>query len=357
MTRLPDDAEVEGFRAAQQQLPADNPYRRGWSRDGTRTDASALAEAWDRGYREGRSLPQGVMTMEPGIYTGLPVARYFADPAPEPSLTQSLAKLIVAKSPLHAWYAHSRLNPDYKEDDDSKFDLGNTAHTLLIGRGKDVVALDFDHWRTKEAKALREKYRVEGKLAVLGTQYERAQRMVAAAREQLEHRDKGHLFGDIEGGETVLIWQEKIGRQTIYLRTMVDWLKDGIFCDFKTTDMSVAPHALGRLMATAGWNIQAAMAERGLRALGMARCHHYYFCAQETDAPYSLSIAEMSETALHFGHRQLEVAVRIWARCMRDNRWPSYPLQTITPDLPEWHQAEWLNREENEFHDDLLDAG
>ena len=94
--------------------------------------------------------------LKPGIYREFPVADYYADPAPTPSLTQSLAKIIIERSPLHAWHAHPRLNPDFERDDPTKYDVGNIAHALMLGRGKDLVVLEtFDDWRTNDAKKRR----------------------------------------------------------------------------------------------------------------------------------------------------------------------------------------------------------
>ena len=55
---------------------------------------------------------------EPGIYADFPVADYFADPTPEPSLTQTLAKLLLERAPIHAKYAHPRLTPVVPDEDD-----------------------------------------------------------------------------------------------------------------------------------------------------------------------------------------------------------------------------------------------
>jgi hypothetical protein len=200
----------------------------------------------------------------PGIYLDVAANDYHADPCPAPSLTQSVAKILLAKSPLHAWHAHPRLNPDYQHNDDTKFDVGNIAHKMLLGRGKQIEVLDFDDWRTKAAKEAREKAAGVGKLAVLGKHAARADRMAIAAREQLELRGLGHLFGAAGDSEVVVAWQE--GK--IWLRQMVDWLSADrvIFADYKTTDESAAPDALARKMVNDGWHIQAAMGDRGLRA-------------------------------------------------------------------------------------------
>jgi hypothetical protein len=86
---------------------------------------------------------------KPGIYRDFPTAHYFADPCPEPSLSQSVAKILVEQSPLHAFQAHPRLYvPTADEDADEKYDkaraIGNAAHALMLDRGKVLAVGEFD---------------------------------------------------------------------------------------------------------------------------------------------------------------------------------------------------------------------
>lgn len=289
------------------------------------------------------------MIARPGIFTDIDPAAYHADPCPEPSLTQSVAKVLLDHSPLHAWHAHPRLNPDWRADDDTKFDVGNIAHKMLLGRGKQIVVLeDFNDWRTKEAKALREVAASEGKLAVLGKHAAKADRMVNAARAQLELRGLDGLFGTDGDSEVVLAWREN----NIWLRQMVDWLSDDrrIFADYKTTDMSAAPGALPRMMVNAGWPIQAAFGQRGLDVLHPDTIgrRKYLFVVQEADPPYALSVAAMSDDALLMGRKQVEFAATAWKTCVARNRWPGYPSEIVTPEYPGWHEQQWLDREIHE---------
>jgi hypothetical protein len=282
----------------------------------------------------------------PGFYTTMTAADYFADPCPAPSLTQSVAKILLAKSPLHAWHAHPRLNPDYRHDDNTKFDIGNIAHRLLIGRGKDVVVLDFDDWRKSAAKEAREEASARGQFAVLGKHYSKAEAMVRAAREQLHNCGLGELFEEGYGlGEVVTAWQE----DNIWLRQMCDWLTTDLraFADYKSTEMSAAPHTLSRKMVNDGWAIQAAMGERGLDTISptTAGRRRYLFVVQEDTKPYALTVAEIGEAALTMGRKQLDMAVAIWRHCIETDRWPGYPEEIARPEYPGWAETEWLNRE------------
>lgn len=291
------------------------------------------------------------MIEKSGIYLDMSERDYRADCCPKPSLTQSMAKILIQKSPLHAWHAHPRLNPDFRPDDDTKFDVGNIAHALLIGRGKDIEVIEgADDWRKQATKDKRDAAAAEGRIAVLGKHSALADRMVKAAREQLALRGLDTLFApDLGKGEVCVAWEE----DGIWLRQLVDWLtlSADVFADYKTTDMSVAPDGLGRMMWNAGWHIQAAMGERGLDAVDPATAgrRKYLFVVQETEKPYSLTVASISEAAMTIGRKQLQYAVDLWRRCMADDRWPGYPPEIVTPEIPGFAEAQWLDRESREF--------
>jgi hypothetical protein len=296
-------------------------------------------------------IPQsGLRIFKPGFYPDLQSGAYFADPCPSPSLTQSLAKVLLEKSPLHAWHAHPRLNPDYRHDDDTKFDVGNVAHKLMIGRGKELEILDAPDWKATgmgkgamtKLHADRDAAREAGKVPVLGKTVAKADRMVRAAREQLDLMHLSAFFAKGDG-EVVLAWKEG----DLWLRQMVDWLTPArdTFIDYKTSDMSAAPDGLGRVMVNAGWPIQAAMAERGLNALLGPAKRQFFFVMQETDPPYSISVARMSNDAMTMGGKQLARAVEIWAECVAHNIFPGYPPEIVTPEYPGWHEQQWLERE------------
>ena len=52
----------------------------------------------------------------PGIYPGISAADYHADCAPEPSLSSSIARTLLAQSPLHAYHAHPRMGGRYADE-------------------------------------------------------------------------------------------------------------------------------------------------------------------------------------------------------------------------------------------------
>lgn len=305
---------------------------------------------------------------KPGIYKDFPVADYFADPAPEPSFTQSLAKILLDRSPLHAFQAHPRLYvPTVEEDEGAeKYDkakaIGNAAHALMLGRGKTLAVEDFPDFRTKEAKAFKAAAIESGKEPILQKHYGVAVDMVAEAAAQLQ-RIKGceHAFDPIQGDAEVVIASCEDG---LWLRSMIDWISTDLreVWDYKTSGQSASPYATGKLMASAGWHIQAAMHERILDEIdpdGAGR-RRFLYVAQENEEPYALTVNQIGEEAMTFGRKQLAYAIGIWRDCMERNHWPAYPPRIIIPELPGWHGNNWLARElaeESENDTSLLYAG
>lgn len=290
---------------------------------------------------------------KPGIYREFPTADYFADPMPEPSFTQSLAKTLLDQSPLHAYQAHPRLNvPTGEEDDAEGYNkakaIGNAAHSMMLTRGKSLAIGDFKDWRKKEAQEFKAAAIADGSEPILKKHAVTASAMCFAANEQLAHIpgcQNAFTIGDAE----VVIANCENG---IWLRAMLDWITPDLreVWDYKTSGMSASPYATGKMMASAGWHIQAAMHERILDAIdpkGAGRRKHY-FVAQENSEPFALTVNQIGEAALTIGRKQLDYAVRAWSHCLTKGVWPAYPNRIIIPDLPGWAESGWLSREETE---------
>jgi hypothetical protein len=292
---------------------------------------------------------------EPGIYRGVESAHYFDDPCPEPSLSQSLCKILIEQSPLHAKMAHPRLAPPIHEDEETTEPyvkaqaIGNAVHAMMIGRGKDMGIIDYPNFMTKLAKEARAEVVGAGKEPILAKHWDAASHMVVAARQQLlriEGCERAFKEGD---GEVVIASCEE-GQ---WLRSMIDWITPDLreVWDLKTSGMSASPYNTGRMMASAGWHLQAAMHERILDDIdpdGAGRRKFRYVC-QENEIPFALTVNEIGESALTIGRKQIDYAISAWRRCIETNTWPAYPLRIIRPELPAWAESSWINREIHEY--------
>jgi hypothetical protein len=280
----------------------------------------------------------------PGIYYDVAEADYRSDPTPIPSLTQSLVKIIVEKSPKHAWCASPRLNPQYEYEDDTKFDLGNITHRLILGRGKDIEVVQFDDWRKKAAQDAREEAAEHGRIAVLQHQFDQATEMVTAAWAQLKVHEDSDAF---QGGrsEVMICWEE----DGIWFRSLIDHISDDLrtITDFKTSGMSMAPHIIGIRAETAGWHIQAAFIERGLDILDPAGAgrRRFRFIAEETDKPHTLTSMHMNEYWLSMGRKKVQAGIALWRPAVATNYWRGYGTAAVVPEYPGYKEKQWLERE------------
>ena len=284
---------------------------------------------------------------EAGRFARAPLSaeEYHGDPMEQPSLSASIAHLLCTMSPLHAWLAHPRLNPDYEREEDAKFDVGTVAHALLL-QGKDpaevVEIVDADDWRTKAAKEARDAARDAGKVPLLSKQAEAVAAMLSATRAQMDACDSDpRLFTDGQPEQT-LTWQEPNG---VLCRARLDWLRDDLVTidDYKTTSASANPERWTRTMFQIGGDVQAAFYLRGLRAVTGRRAT-FRFVVQETFPPYALSVVVPSEAALEVGNAKVEHALAVWERCLASGEWPAYPQERAYAYPPMWEAQRWIGR-------------
>jgi hypothetical protein len=291
---------------------------------------------------------------KPGIYRGIETADYFADPAPEPSLSQSICKLLLERSPWHVKHAHPRLMLAPLTDEDVEEykkpqAIGNAAHAIMIGRGKTLEIIKANDFKGGEARKLRNAAFAAGKSPILEKHLVIASDIVASGMRQLKAHEDHDAFTNGHG-EVALIWQD----DGIWCRALVDWLHDDLRTvdDYKTSAMSMAPHVIGLRAENAGWHIQAAFIERGLEALdpkGTGR-RRYRFIAQEQDGePYALTSMHMSEHWLTMGRKKVAAAMSLWRAAMATNYWRGYGTRAVIPEYPGFKETQWLDREINEF--------
>lgn len=293
-------------------------------------------------------------------------AEYLADPAPEPSLSSSIAKIMLDRSPAHARLAHPRLGGQRSESTPEQ-DMGTLVHRLVLGKGADVHPVPAGDWRTKAAREERAAARSAGKIAVLSSQYQEA---VVAARAIVEHLSwQGvSLDGDSEVG---ILWQEEVAvprlveavrhnpvlhaaavavtgmeptwteSPAIWCRTMLDHVtfRDGMLNvnDLKTI-YSAHPDDCTRSALKFGYDIQQAAytraAELAWPEYAGRVVFSFLFC--EVDPPYSVTVAQLDATMRERGRRRWNEAVETWSRCLHTDTWPSYTREPVTLQSPGW---------------------
>lgn len=282
------------------------------------------------------------MSFDQGFHT-MPAAQYHSDPAPQPSLSCSVAKKLLSESCRKAWFAHPRLNPNYRAETDSKFDLGTCSHAVLLENdASKIVVIDPEQypsktggvpagWTNNAIRAARDNAYGLGKTPLLKSHYGDVRNMVDAALAFIEESAIKEAWHDAES-EVTGIWSEK----GIWLRCRFDRLtKDrrGIIDYKSTTDAS--PDGFSRQIPRMGYHIQDAFYRRCLRALGYPS-PRFVFLPQECEPPYDCSLAGCSDALRQIADAEVERAVRLWAECVSSGTWPGYPKDICYAEPPSY---------------------
>lgn len=287
------------------------------------------------------TLPEALTRqLGPGIHSFIAEDDYHRDPCAEPSLSASMAKLLVSQSPLHAWTAHPRLNPNWAPDVSSKQqDIGTAAHALLLGVGKGIQEIPFGDYRSNAAKEARIRARAAGMVPVLSDDVADVRAMVLSAVQQVTAHEIGNVFDGCKAEQT-MVWRDG----ETWCRARIDCLPADFtgegrarLVDYKTTSGSAEPDAFASRLYGMDGDIQAAFYERGLLKLyPNVREVEFLFIAQETEPPYGLSVVSLGNMALDQAREKVEEAFKVWRACMKADRWPGYPPRVCRVDPPGW---------------------
>ncbi|WP_018812815.1 PD-(D/E)XK nuclease-like domain-containing protein [Salinispora pacifica] len=275
----------------------------------------------------------GLVVTDPGVYAGIRDTVYHADPVPQGSLSSSGARRLIPPS-CPAIYKHWR---DSGQNPKRDFDLGQAAHSLVLGAGPEIVEVTHDNWRTNAAKDAAGEARQAGKVPLLTKDYEVVQAMAAKLR---EHPTAAALLRP-EGGrpELSMFWVDPETR--IWCRARTDWLdvsRPGrlIVPDYKTC-VSAAPDDLQRVIWDHGYHQQADWYLGGLRALGVASDDsQFVFIFQEKRPPYLVTVAQPDPFALRVGSHLNRQARHLYRECVTSGRWPGYTDDVALISLPGW---------------------
>lgn len=283
--------------------------------------------------------------MTPGVYS-LSEDEYHNDPCGVPSLSSSIAKILVADTPLHAWTCHPRLNIDFQREEKEIFDRGAVAHALLL-QGLEVgVVLDYPDWKTKKAQEERISLRQAGKTPILQKHWDVVQQMITRAKQQLAaHKEASNAFMDGKPEQT-LIWIDEASDGTpVHCRARLDWLHDShlIIDDYKSTGRDVNPLNIGGKLNN--WEIQESFYRRGVKKL-FGLDAQFRFIAQENTEPYALSVIGFGPDIQWLGDAKVQRAIDLWAKCLESGNWPGYPDRICYPILPKWAEDEEVRRQE-----------
>ncbi len=258
----------------------------------------------------------------PGVYD-IPFDVYLADPVKGGSLSHSGSRKLM---PPHcpAYFDYCREHPSEPTD---AMEEGRAVHSLLLG-GPEVVPVDFDSWRGKEAQRQRGDIRAAGQIPVLAKDMADLEGMVAALR---RHPEASVLLDPARGkAEQTLVWQDK--QTGVWRRSRVDFLPDStperrmLLPDYKTT-RSASPVKLPRAIEDYGYHTQGGWYLDGVEALGLAIAPVFMLIFQEKTPPYLITVVEVPMRTVHIGRIHNRWALEAYAWCTEHDTWPGYEYE------------------------------
>jgi len=240
--------------------------------------------------------------------------------------SQSVAKVLLSKSPLHA-------RAEIRKEPTKLMDRGNIMHRLVLGKGKDYKVLEFSDWKKDVAKDARDAARKEGLVPVLAHHFE--EYSIAAAAIVVRLSDMGI---DLDGAsELAFEWTEITHHGAVLCRGMADhiWLDTGRILDLKIID-NAAPANVERSAATLDHAVQHAAYTRAVQQLrpDLVGRVQFLFAFCEPGEPHDVNVSEPDGVFRELGEQRWIRAITTWAKCVAEDKFPGYGVNHL--NAPMW---------------------
>jgi hypothetical protein len=285
----------------------------------------------------------------PGIYLGVPMEVYRADPCPAPSLNASVAWDCLRKSLAHAAAAHPKIEPPELEDEGEEedapankrhIDIGSAAHALAFGVGQEICLIHAKNWKKKAEQEARKAAYDAGEIPLLPKEYRRAKTMAAIAKPIIDGLLEGSLVA-----EAMIVWRDEQG---FWYRGLIDRMRADarVIVDYKTTTQVQSPEQAMGLVYSSKAYFQEGFYRWGLDTLdpeGAGR-RRFWFLYQEQEPPHCPCLIETSEAGRSLADEQVQGAVNVWKRGLVTGAWPGWDLGPHIASPPSWLLTQWEQR-------------
>lgn len=261
-------------------------------------------------------------------------------------LSPTIAKVLLEKSPAHAWQAHRLLGGGVKKSSRA-MDRGKLIEHVLglgsdPGEGRaDIVTFEASSWQTKAAKEFKEAALANNQTPILLEDWTEAEAMAPTIKAKLAAKGIS-----LEGETQVrLEWDSKDpdnpASKGVPCSGVLDLLQEShgelIVSDLKVCS-DASPKFLQRQVVNMGWDLQAAAYIEALTTLRPDYAGRITFrlLAVEPFAPFAVSPIEFSGSLRELGARKWTRAVMQWGLCMAVNKFPDYSSGIVRLEPTNW---------------------
>lgn len=248
----------------------------------------------------------------------------------KPYLTPSIAKTLLTKTPYHA-----RLQcPYYGLTEDmptNAMNEGRIVDCLVLGGDPGVTVLDYDEFRTKEARAARD----AAVNPIKRADYDRCYTAANDVIDQISMNNHAAYeamrgMGDIKKR---LFWES----EGVPCSAEPDIVNGHRVFDLKRTRIAPTMDNWARHVSRESMHIQVAAT---LEATGASK---FSWICVEADPPHCVVVHPASPLMIQVGRRDWEYAKATWKNCVESDYFPAYESGEIDPTS--WLVGERMDEE------------
>jgi hypothetical protein len=250
----------------------------------------------------------------------------------KPLFSYSTGRTILDKSPWHAYLNHPLLGNQKTFKATKAMDTGNLIHKLLLGEGAEIVKIDFDDYRKKEARELKDQAYLDKKIPVLTKEYDRIFRAIGIISDQI--KSVCPEFFTPHESELSARWTMNNG---VDVQNRWDWISPEIATqiDLKTTT-DASPGKVERKIVDMHYDLQESLYTMAANELWpeLAGRWKWVYIFIEVEPPYAVSVIETCSSFKALGEMKMFRASNTWAECLESGKWPGYGRKTVY--APQW---------------------
>ena len=247
----------------------------------------------------------------------LPEADYFASPR----LSQSQAKTLLANPARYKWELTA------PREERATFDIGHAAHTLILGTGAPLAAIDVEARRGKAWTEAADEARSLGEVPLTRKESE----AVHAMRDAVYAHKGARALLELPGqSEVSLTWED----EGVDCRARIDRLAEGVILDLKTS-ADASADAFARSAANYGYDMQHTAYRRAVQAATGDELPFVFIVVEKT-APHFVALYTLPPEASERGERRWLDALDLFKTCTATDTWPAYGDDVNVLPWPRW---------------------
>lgn len=268
----------------------------------------------------------------------------------EPTLNSGIANTLIERSPAHARLEHPRLAPGLIEREFSRVaNFGSAVADMVFENAENIAYVEALTYSTKDARAARDSALECGRYPLLNDEADVAIAAARAAKAAIK---------DVAGGAALRFEDTLLFKAgSTWCRCRPDAMSEDnrLIIDLKITGTNV--RECNRQFFGQGYDMQAAFYERAADFAdpdGAGKREIIYLFV-ENAPPFAWAALQVSEGTMQLARKKMNAAVNIWAKCLKENSWPTYTSSQTTTSRPSYDETSWILREEMDPTIDVRD--